>query len=250
MADERAVIRTAIYGSCVSRDTFEYLDQDRFTLVRYIARQSLISAFSPPSPVPAEWLERLDSPFQRRMLADDFASSLPTFLQEHGNDIDLLLWDLTDERLGVYELPDGRYVTRSVEGIQCGVDERLGEEARSVPLGSPEHLRLWGAALNALTVLVADLPRRPQVLVVAPPWAEHDSEGNPAPSSFGLHAEQANVAYEPYVDAARRLGTVLTMDDHLTETSADHPWGIAPFHYAKAVYARLARQIETTRLHR
>ena len=35
-----------IYGSCVSRDTFEFLRPLGYGLVDYVARQSLISAFS------------------------------------------------------------------------------------------------------------------------------------------------------------------------------------------------------------
>ena len=40
--------RVFIYGSCVSRDTFEYLDPDQFEIVQYVARQSALSAYTRP----------------------------------------------------------------------------------------------------------------------------------------------------------------------------------------------------------
>jgi hypothetical protein len=42
-------MRVLVVGSCVSRDTFEFLRPDCFTLQGYVARQSLISAFGPPA---------------------------------------------------------------------------------------------------------------------------------------------------------------------------------------------------------
>lgn len=108
--------RVMIYGSCVARDTVEAA-AGSVELVRYVARQSLISVGSDASAhLPTEL--GLDSPFQARMVTADFLGSLGADLTEVGKDVDRLLWDLADERHGVYRFRDGTIATRSVETMR------------------------------------------------------------------------------------------------------------------------------------
>ena len=51
MADVQR-LRVLIVGSCVSRDTFVFLDPDRFVLEDYVARQGLASGFGPADAAP------------------------------------------------------------------------------------------------------------------------------------------------------------------------------------------------------
>ena len=71
-----------IYGSCVSRDSYERLDSAMFPLVSYVARQSLISSFSRPATfVSMPEFTGLTSKFQIKMLGGDLESSLPRSLR-------------------------------------------------------------------------------------------------------------------------------------------------------------------------
>src|SRR5690606_3435896 len=99
----------------VSRDTFELLDTSRYSLLAYVARQSLISALGPATPLAVPLAEL--SPFQRRMVEGDIGSDLRSRLAAAARNTDLLLWDLTDERLGIYRMPDGGFVTRTPDVI-------------------------------------------------------------------------------------------------------------------------------------
>ena len=140
------MIRTFIYGSCVSRDTFEYVDKERFSLLRYVARSSLISAFSPPAPLPIPTDHGL-SAFQLRQVCTDSSSRLLPTLRELADRIDLLLWDLVDERLGVYTDAEGHVVTDSIELRTVG-DHVLLDAYQHIPFGTDEHLALFRAALE------------------------------------------------------------------------------------------------------
>lgn len=235
-------MRTFIYGSCVSRDTFEYLPR-AYTLSGYIARQSLISAYSPPAihyRVPD-----VPSAFQRRMLEFDKNSLLPTLLREQAN-ADIVLIDLTDERLGVYRLPEGAYITRTVELMKAGLDANLPPQAQHIPWGSREHYSLWMRALQAFATTLRQLDLQRKTLILAPKWATHTDAGEPTPASFGMHPNDGNKILKTYSEA---IATVLRRPILRTgrfspvRAATHHVWGVAPFHYTDSVYRELASRI-------
>lgn len=242
------MIRTFVYGSCVSRDTFEYLPEDRFELVQYVARQSLISAHTPPPQVPAPHMETT-SPFQRRMLEGDWVGSLLSLLHEHADSVDLLLWDLCDERLGIRLLDrtvpgDGAVATRSVDGIRTGVDHQL-EKSPLVPFGSARHRLMFRHALRSFTSQLKGLGLLDRTLVLAPAWATHTLDGRRTPTSFGLGPTRANRLYDDYHSTIGHVTGVPVVRVPPAEVAADpdHPWGVAPFHYTASVYTRLVAAI-------
>ncbi len=236
--------RTFIFGSCVTRDTFEYLRPHNFSLVRYVARQSLITAANPPSthPVP---LERLSSRFQRRITQGALEGNLYSQLDE--SVIDLVLWDLADERTGVFQMPDGSYITRSVELDAAGLTtyiERAG--GQHIPFGSDEHVVLWCSALRAFVRELAERGLHTKTQIVAPPWARRDTRGNRTSDSYGISASRANELTALYLNAAADLGfPIITVQEPLSD--AAHQWGPAPFHYASNVYEELAAKILAAR---
>lgn len=239
--------RTFIYGSCVSRDTFEFLRPHGYDLVRYVARQSLVSAFSPG--LEAATLPGLDvtSPFQRRMLAGDWGSSLVPQLRAHREEVDLLLWDLCDERLGVWRLPEGEVVTRSVDAISSGLEASLADRAEVVSFGSPGHLAAFTDASRQFRDVLADTGLLERTLLLAPPWATHTDDGSPTPTSFGLSAQVANGIFDAYHRVVQNIldVPVVTLGQDRVVAAAGHQWGPAPFHYADSVYEALVTQVLT-----
>lgn len=241
--------RTFIYGSCVSRDTFERLPRDRFELVQYVARQSLISATAPAPHVPPPAFET-SSAFQRRMLLGDWESSLLPSLESHAGSVDLLLWDLCDERLGLRQIepavPAGTpaVVTRSVDSIRAGVDARL-EPAPQIAFGSRRHRLMFLHSLRAFLDALSELDLLEKTLVLAPAWANRTAAGLATPSSFGLPADRANRLYADYYSAIEKTTRlpILRVPPRDARADPDHPWGVAPFHYTEDVYTRLASQI-------
>ncbi|MDO8149356.1 XcbB/CpsF family capsular polysaccharide biosynthesis protein [Isoptericola sp. b515] len=232
--------RVFIYGSCVSRDTFEYFDDEQFELAEYVARQSAISAYTKPVELIAP--PTLESRFQQRMLSGDFGSSLPTLLRDSTDEIDLFLVDLVDERLGAYVLPDGSVITRSLELISSGAENLLPAGSHHLPFGSDIHLQYWSQGLETVASLLRTHHPRAGVALLDIPWASVSETGTATPPSFGVSADEANALYRPYIDAAARIldAEVVTPGSTAVVSSPDHAWGDAPFHYAPSVYRSVA----------
>ncbi|MFD6177433.1 MULTISPECIES: DUF6270 domain-containing protein [unclassified Isoptericola] len=234
--------RVLLYGSCVSRDTFEHLAQDEFTLTGYIARQSIISAYYPPLAYELD-LSAISSPFQVRVTQEALRGSLRATTYHEAGSIDLVLWDLTDERTGGFVLPDGTFVTRSVELDAASITESVSADAdRYLPFGSDEHFQLFTSAAGAWWDELSSLGLASRVLVLAPEWAPHTTSGIVTPPSYGLTAESANFHFQRYFEFVEQLGAPVV---RITRTTADpeHQWGSAPFHFAKPVYDLLSEII-------
>lgn len=234
------LMRVTIHGSCVSRDAFELIDPAQATLTRYIARQSLISAGTacPPLFDPAD---RLDSPFQIRMLSGDLRGDALEHITGVAAETDLLVCDLTDERLGVFALPDGSYLTRTVEGLAQHV---YPAGLRLIELGEDEHFRLFEHALDRWATAVADAGLLDRVVVLHVPWASQTVDGEATPASFKLSADLANVVYSRYLYAMfDRVDPWVIRPRVRVAAQGDHQWGPAPFHYVPEVQRDLADQI-------
>jgi hypothetical protein len=235
--------RVFIYGSCVSRDTFEHLDPEQFELLEYVARQSVLSATT--RPVESLAPPVLESRFQQRMVTGDFQSSLRPLLAQHAAEIDVLLIDLTDERLGVYLLPDGTVVTRSVELIESGAEQTLPQGAHYVAFGTQQHYEYWSGAIRALGDSIRQTAPRAAIALLDIPWAEWSESGQQTPDSFGVAAAQANPVFRSYVEVAvQTLGAhVISLEPAQVMSGPHHPWGDAPFHYAEKVYLDVVRRL-------
>ncbi|SKC38907.1 DUF6270 domain-containing protein [Krasilnikoviella flava] len=238
--------RVFIYGSCVSRDTFEHLDPDQFELVQYVARQSALSAYT--RPVTLVEPPRLESHFQQRMVSGDYASSLQTAIPEAAASTDLVLIDLVDERLGAYVLPDGSVVTRSTELVQSGAEQQLPAGSQHLPFGSEQHFQYWSQGIAAVGELIRHHMPRAAVVLLDLPWAERSETGSPTPDSFGVTAAEANPTFRAYAQVAgQALGAeVISLRPEEVASSPDHPWGDAPFHYAEDVYLRVVKELTGT----
>lgn len=235
-------VRVFVMGSCVARDTFGYLDPRVFRLNDYVARTSLASIFSAGGEPPVD-PELLTSAFQRRMLEIDAASSMPALLEELAPTTDLLLWDLTDERLGLLQHPDGRLTTDSVDVRAVG-GQHLDPMGR-IPLGSDQHVELFAEGLERWGGLLTQVGLLRRTVLIAPPWADHTLPPGEPPLSFGVDAARGNELFAPYVALARERWEFPILGAGLSDPASpvDHRWGPAPFHYDEHTYVRLAREI-------
>ncbi|KGM13821.1 DUF6270 domain-containing protein [Cellulomonas bogoriensis] len=244
MTDPRGdQVRVAVYGSCVSRDAVEYLDADRHQLVTYVARQSVISAFS--DPVDDLDVSHVESPFQRRMLNGDAEGNLMERLS--GAEPDVVLWDLTDERLGVLRSPHGEYLTRSVELIGSGIDTDLQDTWELIEFGTDEHFALWARAVARFAAALRAADLIDKVALVRVPWATRSTDGGIPPHPFGHRPVVVNRRYHRYY---RHLAGVhpwkqVRVRAWFAKADPDHQWGHAPFHYHPATYHAMCARIET-----
>lgn len=244
---ETTPLRVAIYGSCVARDSVDLAGGDRFDVVAYIARQSLLSADHDASPhFPAE--AQISSDFQRRMMFGDFLGDLTARLAEVASTTDVLLWDLADERHGVHLFEDGGVVTRSIDIVNAHEALEIVDGARHIPFGTDEHFELWSAQAGTLRDHLVDLGLFEKTVVLRVPWALVTVDGRPTPWSMGTNAKQANAAYHRYFERLRELGfEILELQPLGVLADPEHRWGLAPFHYTQDVYEEIVDQVLAAR---
>lgn len=240
MVDAKSVF---IVGSCVSRDVFSRLQTLGHTLCHYGARQSLISAFSS---APFELVDRelFSSPFQYRMVREDFQGTTMELLSENRSAIDLILWDLVDERRGVLRLTDGTIVTDNWELEHSGLRERLPIESK-IEFGTDEHFDLWIASAKAFVLSAEELGLRNRILCLAPDFAYRRSDGTAIVGEGIFGPRWLTRAYRRYYSFVEKELEVTVLRNARTEAVSPlgHKWGVAPYHYGPEVETELVQQI-------
>lgn len=237
------VARVLVYGSCVARDTVEFAAADSVDLRGYIARQSLISAGSDAAAHVPETMSTT-SAFQQRMIVADFAGSLFERIANAAHDIDVLLWDLADERHGVYRFEDGTVATRSIDTLRMPEFEERFAGAEHIPFGTEEHFAIWSERVDRFVALLRQHGIFDRTVVLEVPWAVLTTEGSPTPWSMGVRAKDANRSYEPYYALLHERGfRVVGLPAEVVLADPAHRWGLAPFHYTPEVYRELLRQL-------
>lgn len=233
-----------IHGSCVSRDTTPHLG-DGWEVVAYVARQGMISAANAPGHLMHE--SHLTSRFQQTCLINDLQSSLFDAISEHAGDTDLVVMDLVDERLGVYDLGDGAYATHSWELEESRLLNYLLEVPPHIAFGSDEHFTLWQPASAMVMQRFSDagLP----VIVLAPEWAEQSDRGRADLAYRQIPATVYNAQYARYFDHLEALGSdVLRIGQDTVRSAEAHRWGLEPFHYIDDVYDIMQNGIKASYL--
>ena len=234
--------RITVYGSCVARDAASEMENRGWSVERYIARQSLISA-GRPADVGDLDLSLLVSPFARRSFMSDVVGNLEAQLTAVAARTDLLLWDLTDERLGVLETSPGAFLTRSTEAMTAGLYEGL--TARFLELGTAEHLHLWRPALLRFRSLLERLDLTSRTVLLHVPWVTKTTPSTSAVLSRRQAAMEANWTLARYVDLVRRETDVhiLRAPDELVDDEVHH-WGSTSFYDTSPLYSWIADELE------
>lgn len=141
-------MKIAIFGSCVSRDTAEFIPSA--DVVTYVARHSVVS-LEPPHNADEIDLSELNSAFQKRMVTGDLNGVGLERIVENSEDLDVVLLDLVDERRGFWSFSDGTTMTNSIEVEICGAArEARRAGARLVDFGSDEHFTQWKSGYSKL----------------------------------------------------------------------------------------------------
>ena len=141
-------MKIAIFGSCVSRDTAEFMPEAE--VVTYVARHSVTSLKSPHGTAGID-LSEINSPFQKRMVASDLNGTGLERILTNAADLDIILLDLVDERRGFWRFRDGTTMTNSIEIESCGAArEARRRGSRLVEFGTNEHFDHWKSGFRAL----------------------------------------------------------------------------------------------------
>lgn len=230
-----------IYGGCVTRDAFEHMKDDHM-LVHYVARQSLVSAASPATTILS--VDTLSTGFQNRSVRGDLQSSLHPSITRFAPTTDLFVFDLLSERLGVYRVPGGTYITKSVELAKTGLVATLPRAAVVIAFGTDEHFNLWKAAADALAARLRTAGLLDRALLFEVPWTDVTITGEMVPKFRGWDASHANKLYARYYAYIRSLGIrVVPVPEELALSTTSHKWGPSPYHFIDETYIWMKHQI-------
>jgi hypothetical protein len=233
--------RVFIYGSCVTRDAFDPVPSG-FNLSAYVARSSVLSAMdrrAVPSLLSCG-LEKIGSPFQRRMVQYDLSGDLRRLLAK--KPFDVLLWDLIDERFDVIWVND-RPVTVSPALIGCVTDLDTSSALRTA---HPARMALWRIAAQSFVRTVQST----RLVLNKVFWATMDITGTYLPEQDQI--ARANRTLSEMYDYIESLGVAaIQYPCHLLRADPGHRWGVSPFHFVPDFYehtlAELSRIINGPR---
>ncbi len=230
--------RAFLYGSCVSRDTLEHM-QDDFAIVHYVARQSWISAGTEAGGA-ASRLRPIASPFQERVILGDLRGNAPVQLEKYAAESDIVIVDLVDERGGVVDFGSG-FATKLSEYWSSGGRE-ASRGATQIAFGTDEHFALWREGAERMLGVLVQLELLHRTIVIRTPWAQHDEDGDPLTIPGWMMApSEADARYDRYFQLLEDAGVrTLELPRALAVSSKQHKWGSSPFHYAEPAYEHLA----------
>lgn len=162
-------MKIAIFGSCVSRDTAEFIPEAE--VVAYVARHSVVSLESPHGAKGIDFSE-LTSSFQKRMVTSDLKGTGIARVSKNAGELDVVLIDLVDERRGFWLFPDGTTMTNSLEVESCGAARNARRSgARLVEFGTDEHFKMWESGFDTLIKGLKDAGLWERTILLDIEWA-------------------------------------------------------------------------------
>ncbi|EAJ1208680.1 hypothetical protein CRS38_09105 [Campylobacter coli] len=222
--------KICIFGSCVSRDIFEYDEQKHFELVGYYARSSFTS-LSSNAMIEQDVLDNIISPFQKRMVLYDMNKSFIDRIKR--NDFDCLLIGFIDDRFHFYKLSNDSIVTLSNE-----YKKAKGKlySSNMIYSKSQEHIDLWKKGIEKVyddLYLIQD-----KIILNKVYWTDVFVTGDKLKINEEYLADNNVFLKERYDDFAKFFPEVKCIEysQDLLILDHEHKWGEAPMHYHCGVY--------------
>ncbi|MFD4993633.1 DUF6270 domain-containing protein [Cellulosimicrobium cellulans] len=205
------MMRALVHGSSVSRDVLAMLAGSGFELAHQTSRQSLLSLHGTiPELETLVDMSRLESRAQRRALVGTLRGDLLERFEQRRAISDILVWDLADEALGVFE-HQGRYVTRTPEVVLSALDGTLARSARHIPFGAQEHFDRWTEAVKLWAHSIETAGFAERAVLVASSWATTTEDGAHVPPYGGVDPATYTAVLPYYVESARAALPTLTV---------------------------------------
>ena len=230
-----------IYGSCVSRDAFNFPEaQDKFELVGYYARSSLASIGSSAIDIDTKLLSNIKSNFQRKMVENDMTKQL--LVDIINVDFDFLLIDLIDERFDLLEIAPNKFITYSNIYAEACQGVKSGRVIKKLSL---EYEQLWINGLNRLYSILKEHNLINKVKINKVEWI------------FPFKEEQTFLFTDEYIQennqflskCYHRLNQLFPSDSFLLfgkdllKPDLSHKWGRSPFHYIPQLYQAMIQML-------
>lgn len=236
-----------IYGSCVTRDIFRFLEADAaINIVAYFARSSLGSFSENPCPHHDVFSKNLKSPFQRRLIEADFTKKLALELSTNQIEFDELIVDFIDERFSIFEFPDSSICTVSVELLEAGFSPN-GTDGKIIPSRSEEFYERWERGWSYLVEVLKQHGQLSKLRINKAYWACCAEDGSDFLPYYPFSMiKEANAFLDRlYMRAKEDLTEeqFYSSDEENFIGNPHHLWGKSPFHYIDQYYTDMLNQI-------
>jgi hypothetical protein len=239
-------MKILVFGSCVSRDILsEHGESHCLEVVDYYARCSIgsLGAKSIGFDIP---LDKIDSAFQRRMVARDISKCF--FQDITGMAFDLLLLDLIDERFSIYAPGDGSACTVSPEFLKTGI---VPPQDHITASGSDLHFALWETGWTKFCETLDRLGLLNKLCINEVFWSRRTALGNPFSAHHtDVQIEDANSTLSRMYDRIAKdipRSQFIRFPADVFVGSDQHKWGLSPFHYVDDYYRTAADAISAHR---
>ncbi len=230
-------MRVSIYGSCVSRDIINFDNSGAIELSSYSARSSIatlnkLNISKIISEKHYDYLENIESKFQRRMVESDFSNKIFSIIDSKNYDV--LLIDLIDERFHLAEI-DGKLVTRSSEFLRAGIKPN-----KLINNLSDHYLEIWYKGVDSFLSAVDSEVGLDVIKINKIYWA--DTATNPKDNlelkekwSIDKNNKKLSKMYG-YLENILPSQSIIEIPEKLFVADSDHKWGLSPFHYIDDYY--------------
>lgn len=226
-------MKVFIWGSCVSRDCFNYPSSSSFEIVKYHARCSCASAMSKPIHLTDLNLDKIKSKFKRQVIIDDLKKQLLLDLKR--TEFDILLIDFIDERFPL-KIDKRGIFTVSAELQET---EYVALNENIVSVGEEKRFSLWHDAWNKFIDFCNRHGIRDKIVLNCVFWTDHMENGEPIPIFTRNYIIRHNAFLERIYDVVKKdipSTRQICYSEDLLIANSKHRWGISPFHYIENLY--------------
>ena len=178
------------------------------------------------------------------MVKGDIQSSLFQGIKKYATDIDHFLFDILSERLGVYRLSGGTYITNSAELQKSELLESFTPAKTLIRMGSERHFELWMKSVDSLQQTLQDAQIFNKTSLIKVNWTEQTIQKTTAPPFRNWSAEGANFLYERYYAYLESAGFHIIEPPKTISLSDDnHKWGPSPYHFQSEYYEYITNRL-------
>lgn len=238
----------SIYGSCVTRDLFELKENTFMQLKSYIARQSILSAVSPPIPCEKDDF-KLDSNFKKNAVYNDFVKNSFTLLKNDQSDY--IIIDLIDERFSLMSYKNS-ILTVSSYLIESGyftdinavpMVKHYGNQYYYLNTNIKKFLKIFCKRIGEIYEPENIILHKAFMLnkYIDKQMTMHNFDKNHLANNRKIN-ERLSYIYD-FLEKKMHCGLVIDIcqDFHASE---NHKWGLAPMHYCEEYYREVLRILE------
>lgn len=224
-----------IFGSCVTRDVFEFDMLRRYKITAYYARSSLVSLYSDPIDVSLDNI-KLASNFGKQMVYNDLTNGFRKHLTKKQDSYFII--DFIDERYDVLRKGASCF-TKSTEFLKSGYD--LDGEA----LTSYERIKLWKQSASLFIKEITSCYDPQKIILHKAFWKYRYVASDGRTRLFkNLSLFLKNrILSEYYRFFETKMSGLKTIEINAFNASETHKWGLAPFHYEDEYYINFLEQL-------